>query len=145
MWILNRFFFLQTRKADDDEDDGAGDAKKSLTSDDLSLTDRAAVTQVGTTTPVEDFNALIADNQPFASVAQQLESVILKLLRASFGSSTYEKICDCLEVYRSCCLVTKKQPNLYNDFLQELKMILKVMNCWSCPVSRFDFEAEIFS
>ncbi len=50
-------------------------------------------------------------------MAQQLEQVILKLLRATFGKQLFDKICGCLEAYREACLECD-QPDLYNDFMQ---------------------------
>lgn len=59
----------------------------------------------------------------FLSVAQQLEQVILKLVQTSFGKQMFDKVCDCLLAYREAC-IARSNPNLYNDYLRELKFTL---------------------
>ena len=105
----------------DDEDDEEGQQK--VTKDDLTLSNRDEVMEIGTTSPAEDFAKMLT-KQPLVTSAQQLEGVILRLLRSTFGKQMYEKICGCLEAYRKACL-EKKNPALYNDFMRELKHALE--------------------
>lgn len=51
-------------RANDNEDD---DESKRLKSEDLSLTAGATVTEVGSTTPVEDFEQLLKDGEAIVS------------------------------------------------------------------------------
>ncbi len=56
-------------------------------------------------------------------VAQQLERVIMKLLRAPFAQMTTDKILSCLRAYRAAC-IERMNPHLYNDFIREFKYTL---------------------
>lgn len=106
--------------ADAEEDESSSDAKRSKADDDLSLARKSAVTEVGSSTPVEDFKQLIVEGQALIPVGQQLERVIVKLVEKSFGGGLFEKIVACLREYRDVCM-QKRNSSLYNDFLYELK------------------------
>ena len=90
-------------KDEEDDKDGSS-AKKSKGDDDasgsLSLAGRTKVFEVGTKTPVQDFEQLLKEGEPLVTTAQQLEQVIMKLLQASFGDQMFPKICECLKAYR---------------------------------------------
>nr|AIL94178.1 Ku80 [Tigriopus japonicus] len=94
------------------------------TTSDLSISHGSVLVEVGTTTPVEDFQKLLDSGSDLVSLAQQLESVIEKLVHASLFKQLYGKICDCLKVYRASCLL-KDNPHLYNDYLNELKHLVE--------------------
>ena len=61
----------------------------------------------------------------FFLVSQQLENVILKLLKGSFGTQLYDKICSCLSAYRAAAM-DKEKPEYFNDFMHELKYQMEV-------------------
>lgn len=124
---------IRKRGSDSQEENSAKRAKE-----DLSLSSSFSVTNVGTTTPVEDFKHLIKlgfqfnagkvafhqSGQYFSTfsfpVVVQLEKVILDLLRLSFGNSMNEKIVDCVKVYRETSLELKNAGH-FNQFMAELK------------------------
>ena len=51
--------------------------------------------------------------------------MILKLLKGSFGTQLYDKICSCLSAYRSAAM-DKEKPEYFNDFMHELKYQMEV-------------------
>jgi len=103
--------------------------KKQKLDPDISLELSAPVTEVGSTTPVEDFRSLLASsvstNSTFNSVAQQLETVVIRLLSSAFGSDMNTKIVQCLAAYREECS-GRASPVLYNLFIKRVKECLGV-------------------
>jgi len=103
--------------------------KKQKLDPDISLEMSAPVTEVGSTTPVEDFRSLLANsvstNSTFNSVAQQLETVVIRLLSSAFGSDMNTKIVQCLAAYREECS-SRVSPVLYNLFIKRVKECLGV-------------------
>eukprot|EP00090_Calanus_glacialis_P024754 TRINITY_DN38449_c0_g1_i1.p1 TRINITY_DN38449_c0_g1~~TRINITY_DN38449_c0_g1_i1.p1 ORF type:complete len:720 (-),score=286.57 TRINITY_DN38449_c0_g1_i1:59-2218(-) len=109
-----------------DEPSGSQE-KKSKLDGDISLEISAPVTEVGSTTPVEDFRHLLSNsvtsNVTLDSVAQQLETVVIRLLSSAFGSDMNTKIVNCLSAYREeCC--SRRRPKLYNQFIKRVKECL---------------------
>jgi len=101
--------------------------KKLRLDGDISLEISAPVTEVGSTTPVEDFRSLLSNsvssNVSFNSLAQQLETVVIRLLSSAFGSDMNSKIVRCLTAYREECS-TRSSPRLYNAFIKRVKECL---------------------
>ncbi len=145
MWEVAKLIFSNSFRPGDDEDK---DDSKRARSDDLALPGggagaSAAIAEVGTTTPADDFRALLRDGTPLVTgtkmipkvvskrliaffyrftVAQQLEQVVLRMLNTSFGRQLFDKICSCLEAYREVCIECDN-PELYNDFMQVGKSV----------------------
>jgi len=82
------------------------------------------VHNVGTVNPVEDFSYLLANmvssGNTIQSLGIQMEEVIQKLLASAFGTDLNSKIVSCIKTYRDAC-VKHKQPDMYNEFIRELK------------------------
>lgn len=80
------------------------------------------VTEVGSTNPVEDFVALIAqkDEDKFNSAHRMMQDMIVKLVVDSFGTQFYPKAMDCLKSLRSES-IKNGEPTMFNDFLLKLK------------------------
>ena len=81
------------------------------------------VTEVGTTTPVNDFEKLLQGGFHINTVSIQMENVILVLLKTSFGDQMTEKIISCLVSYRQAC-IELNSPTVYNKFIRLLKTVL---------------------
>jgi len=101
--------------------------KKIKTDESISLEISAPVTEVGSITPVEDFQQLLSNsvtsNVTFDTLAQQLESVVIRMLASAFGSDMNLKIVACLRAYREeCC--SRARPGLYNAFIKRVKECL---------------------
>jgi len=101
--------------------------KKLKTDNDVSLEISAPVTEVGSTTPVEDFRYLLShsvtNSVTFDSLSQQLEAVVIRMLASAFGSDMNTKILRCLTAYREeCC--SRGRPELYNAFIKRVKECL---------------------
>ena len=103
----------------DDEDD-VEPRKKKIKSDDLELS-TSTVTEVGSTSPVEDFHYLlthrVTTGMSLDSVGQQMEGVISRLMASSFGTDMNTKILASLVAYRAAC-VEENRPGLYNDYIR---------------------------
>ncbi|KAL3890820.1 hypothetical protein ACJMK2_003097 [Sinanodonta woodiana] len=86
---------------------------------------RAKVTEVGTTSPVEDFLTLInsRDEDKFEQACEQMQKRIKQLVVDSFGDQFYEKAMDCLKTLRKEC-VKKSEPRQYNTFVKQFKEML---------------------
>jgi len=101
--------------------------KKQKLDADISLELSSPVTEVGSTNPVEDFRTLLAssvtNNITFNSVAQQLETVVIRLLSSAFGSDMNTKIVRCLAAYREESS-SRSIPDLYNKFIRRVKECL---------------------
>ena len=117
---------LNKRKRSQDNEDTSEDAKKLR--DDTSSSQRE-VLEVGTSRPVEDFRYLlshsVSSNTNFDIIAQQLDSVIMKLLTSTFGTNIITKIISCLTAHReeSC---SRHRPELYNNLIRRVKTNLGV-------------------
>ena len=122
---------VDKRSAEPNVGDGdVGEASKrlKLTQDslDLALTNDSLgtnTTEVGTTTPVQDFEKLLQAGFHINTVTIQMEKVILKLLKVSFGDQMSDKVISCLESYRQAC-IDMRSPTVYNKFMRELKIVL---------------------
>ena len=105
--------------------DTNGDLSKRMKLDgsiDLSLNNDSLrnVTEVGTTTPVQDFEKLLQAGFHISTISIQMEKVILNLIKVSFGSQMNEKVISCLQCYRQACMDIKS-PTVFNKFIRELK------------------------
>ena len=78
------------------------------------------VTEVGTTTPVQDFEKLLQRGFNISTISIQMEKVILNLIKISYGGQMNEKVVSCLQCYREAC-IDLKSPTVYNKFIRELK------------------------
>merc|ERR1719499_160109 len=106
------------------KEDQSNESKKMKGDGDVSLDLDAEVSEVGTATPVADFRHLLAhivsSNVTFDSLAQQLETVVHRLLSSAFGTDMNSKIISCLVAYREeCC--SRRRPTLYNQFIKKIK------------------------
>ena len=79
------------------------------------------VTEVGTTTPVQDFEKLLQRGFNISTISIQMEKVILNLIKISYGSQMNEKLVSCLQCYREAC-IDLKSPTVYNKFIRDLKL-----------------------
>ena len=106
----------------DDKEGAIKRMKLDTNSIDLSLNDSLGshVTEVGTTTPVEDFEKLLQAGFQISTLSLQMERVILNLIKASFGIQFSEKLISCLVAYRQAC-IEMKSPTVYNKFVREIK------------------------
>jgi len=117
---------LNKRKRSQDNEDNSDEAKRSRNGTSQSQTE---ILEVGTSSPVEDFRYLlshsVSSNTTFDIVAQQLDSVIMKLLSSTFGANIITKIIACLTAYReeSC---SRHRPELYNNLIRRVKANLGV-------------------
>jgi hypothetical protein len=76
---------------------------------------KAAIRNVGTLTPVEDFQFLIEQGSPsFNEVCKQMCNLILELINNSHGDALFEKAVQCLKCLREIC-IQKLEPKIYND------------------------------
>ncbi len=76
---------------------------------------KAAIRNVGTLTPVEDFQLLIEQGSPsFTEVCKQMCNLILELINNSHGDALFEKAIQCLQCLREMC-IKKLEPKIYND------------------------------
>jgi hypothetical protein len=76
---------------------------------------KAAIRNVGTLTPVEDFQFLIEQGSPlFSEVCKQMCNLILELINNSHGDALFEKALQCLQCLRDIC-IQKLEPKIYND------------------------------
>eukprot|EP00092_Neocalanus_flemingeri_P029149 GFUD01031637.1.p1 GENE.GFUD01031637.1~~GFUD01031637.1.p1 ORF type:complete len:539 (-),score=144.69 GFUD01031637.1:43-1659(-) len=109
------------------KDETALSEEKKMKVNDVSLEISSPVTEVGSTTPVEDFRHLLSNsitsNVTFDSLSQQLEAVIIRMLASAFGSDMNAKILRCLTAYREECS-TRGRPELYNTFIKRVKECL---------------------
>ncbi|CAF1066284.1 unnamed protein product [Rotaria magnacalcarata] len=82
---------------------------------------KAALRNVGTLTPVEDFKLLIEQGSPsFSEVSKQMCNIILELVHNSHGDALFEKAFQCLQCLRETC-INKLEPKVFND----LEILLK--------------------
>ena len=100
--------------------DTNGDLSKRMKLDgsiDLSLNNDSLrnVTEVGTTTPVQDFEKLLQAGFHISTISIQMEKVILNLIKVSFGSQMNEKVISCLQCYRQACMDIKS-PTVFNKY-----------------------------
>ncbi|KAK6187037.1 hypothetical protein SNE40_006287 [Patella caerulea] len=86
---------------------------------------RAKVTEVGTVSPIEDFQALLSDKDEdlFEKACGQMEKRIEQIVMDSFGTQFYGKASDCVKAYRAEC-IKKSKPETYNNFIKTFKDIL---------------------
>ena len=76
---------------------------------------KAAIRNVGTLTPVEDFRFLIEQGSPsVAEVCKQMCNLILDLINNSHGDTLFEKAFQCLQALREIC-ISKLEPKIFND------------------------------
>ncbi|KAL4218077.1 X-ray repair cross-complementing protein 5 [Mactra antiquata] len=118
---------LKKVKMDDNLDSGLEDITKSK------------VTEVGSTTPVDDFIALInmKDEDKFDDACSQMQKRVEQIVMDSFGDQFYEKAMDCLKCLREQC-IKKLEAKSYNQFLKEFKETL-------ISKARKDFLEKIFT
>ncbi|CAM4754730.1 unnamed protein product [Rotaria magnacalcarata] len=77
---------------------------------------KAAISTIGTITPVEDFKTLIEQGSPsFTDVCKQMSTIILELINNSRGDALFEKALQCIQSLREIC-IQKLEPKLFNDF-----------------------------
>ncbi|CAF1376694.1 unnamed protein product [Adineta ricciae] len=76
---------------------------------------KAAIRNVGTVTPVEDFKFLIEQGSPsLTEVCKQMANLILELINNSHGDALFDKAFQCLQCLRETCM-TKLEPKIFND------------------------------
>ena len=76
---------------------------------------KSAIRNVGTLTPVEDFQFLIEQGSPsLTEVCKQMCTLILELVHNSHGDALFEKAFQCLQALRDVC-VKKLEPKIFND------------------------------
>jgi ATP-dependent DNA helicase 2 subunit 2 len=82
---------------------------------------KAAIRNVGTLTPVDDFKFLIEQGSPpLIEVCKQMSTLILDLINNSHGDTLFDKAFQCLQCLREMC-IDKLEPKIYND----LEILLK--------------------
>ncbi len=82
---------------------------------------KAAIRNVGTLTPVEDFKFLMEQGSPsFIEICKQMCNLILELVNNSHGDALFEKAFQCLQCLRETC-INKLEPKIFND----LEVLLK--------------------
>ena len=115
---------IETKESDQGEENGVAAKRLKLSQDsiDLSLNGSSGnnVTEVGTTTPVQDFEKLLQIGFHINTIAIQMEKVILNFIKASFANQMNDKVIACLQCYRQAC-IELKSPTVYNKFVRELK------------------------
>ncbi|XP_052762081.1 X-ray repair cross-complementing protein 5-like [Mya arenaria] len=86
---------------------------------------KATVTEVGSTTPVEDFMALISmkDEDKFEEACGQMQKRIQQIVLDSFGDQFYGKAMECVKCLREQC-IKKQEPSQYNTFIKSFKETL---------------------
>ncbi|WAR17053.1 XRCC5-like protein [Mya arenaria] len=86
---------------------------------------KATVTEVGSTTPVEDFMALISmkDEDKFDEACGQIQKRIQQIVLDSFGDQFYGKAMECVKCLREQC-IKKQEPSQYNTFIKSFKETL---------------------
>ncbi|KAL5493773.1 hypothetical protein EMCRGX_G014997 [Ephydatia muelleri] len=79
------------------------------------------VTQVGTVDPVEDYRKLMRqDSNNFIDVSKQLQNVVFKLVKESFGDTYYDKALSCVTALREES-IKHAGADVFNKFLRDLK------------------------
>lgn len=82
---------------------------------------KAALRNVGTLTPVEDFKFLLEQGTlSFTEVSKQMSNVILELVNNSHGDALFEKALQCLICVREAC-INKLEPKIFNDLQALIK------------------------
>lgn len=89
---------------------------------DLSVLLGGNVVQVGTATPIRDFQTLLQSQTNPTSVYRQMESITSQLLRDSGGSNEalMRKSADCLREYRCHC-ITNDRVDDFNRWIRRFK------------------------
>ena len=109
------------------------DGNADLTSG-LSSILKTKVTEVGSTNPIEDFQAIISnkDEDRFADAHEMMQIRIMQLITDSFGSQFHQKSFDCLVHLRQES-IKNREAKMFNDFLIKLKTFLSEkgrLNFW---------------
>ncbi|CAA7403661.1 unnamed protein product [Spirodela intermedia] len=84
--------------------------------------DAAKVEKIGDTSPIEDFEAMIARRDGSEWVVRGIRSMkiyISDLLENSYEGDAYPKAIDCLMALRRAC-VLEQEPEEFNQFLREI-------------------------
>ncbi len=82
---------------------------------------KAAIRNVGTITPVEDFKILIEQDSPsFTDVCKQMSILILELINNSRGDTLFDKALQCIQCLREIC-IKKLEPKIFNDLQNLIK------------------------
>ncbi|KAK7091978.1 hypothetical protein V1264_009592 [Littorina saxatilis] len=117
---------------------------------------KAKVTEVGTVTPIEDFQDLISrkDEDLFEKACEQMQERIQQIVTDSFGQQFYGKAMDCLKALRTES-IKKSESNNFNDFIQDFKDTLitkgrrdfwdKIIAEKQCLVSKMECEESDIS
>jgi len=118
---------LKKARLEDEEANAADETTTTTTEDSASFEaqaaakKKAAIRNVGTLTPVEDFRLLIEQGSPsLAEVCKQMATLILELVNNSHGDALFEKALQCLQCLREIC-VQKLEPKIFNDLENLLK------------------------
>jgi len=82
----------------------------------------AGPSEVGTVTPIEDFEAIIGcgNVEAILGAINQMQAVIEKIVKDGASTAYYKKALGCLKSLRSSCIVHAKAA-LFNVFLRSLK------------------------
>ncbi len=118
---IHFLFYSSTKKARLDENENIEEPTTGTIDDSASFEaqaaakKKAAIRNVGTLTPVEDFQFLIEQGSPlFSEVCKQMCNLILELINNSHGDALFEKALQCLQCLRDTC-IQKLEPKIYND------------------------------
>ncbi|CAO3655477.1 unnamed protein product [Mucor hiemalis] len=97
---------------------------------DTSSESRRSTLTIGTSTPIDDYKKLLAEegDEDNVEVANNLmHDVIFKMMETSFRDQLYPKICDCLEAMRETC-AKEDEASTYNRFMHEIKAWIDTSN-----------------
>jgi len=80
------------------------------------------ITEVGTVTPVENFEAMINEGLPakISDAISQMQTTIEKIITDGASAAYYKKALGCVKVLRSACIMHSEAAN-FNTFLRNLK------------------------
>jgi len=82
---------------------------------------KAAIRNIGTITPVEDFKILIEQGSPsFTDVCKQMSTLIFELINNSRGDTLFDKALQCIQCLREMC-IKKLEPKIFNDLQNLIK------------------------
>ncbi|XP_057980916.1 ATP-dependent DNA helicase 2 subunit KU80 isoform X2 [Malania oleifera] len=90
--------------------------------DSINNTSMVMVEKIGNSTPVQDFEAMMArrDNPEWVSKAiKDMKNKVFDLVEDSYEGDNYDKALECLVALRKGCIL-EQEPKLFNDFLHHI-------------------------
>ncbi|XP_065898118.1 X-ray repair cross-complementing protein 5-like [Dysidea avara] len=83
---------------------------------------KGEITEVGTVDPVSDYQTLLGNKlvDNYEDASRQLQAVIMKLVKESFGDVYYDKALECVRVLREEA-IKHEEADMFNDFLRKMK------------------------